>query len=1186
MTAGALTPPNVAAEQAFANTTVFHVDTGIVSNYAATVSLGDGTTLSSLTDPDNVQVVADPNGGYDVQLSYTYAQALSNQTFSVTVTNGYGTTVSASTSTFSVAVNSTTTTLQTSPTMVNGQPLTLTATVAGDAPGSGTPQGTVDFVNSTTGAELGTVTLGDVLSALDGSVNPSDPSSASISNLTIPAGTYSITATYNGEANVFGSSSTVLPVGPTTLSISTDISSVPAVSSWYQPVTFTATVANIPGWNTPPTGDVDFFDATTQTDLGDVPLVSGVATLPVDGLGVAVAAAGMQTITANYSGDANFAANSSSTNVTVVNPTTTSLQASPTVALSDQAVTLTATVAVDAPGSGTPGGTVDFSVLNTATNPPQTTDLTPVPVALGTVLSKLDGSMTSTDPSTASISNLTLPPGTYTVTATYSGDADNGGSSAVLGLSPTITTVAGNGISADSGDLGPAQSASIGNGAYGPGYGLAVDAAGDLFIADSANNAIREVNQSGLISTVATGISLRRGNLRGRTDAPEGVAVDSLGNLYIADTGASVVRVVNLTGEPETLPDNTPLPIGGIATIAGTGPVNGFGNGGLNGDGGPATQAQLFSPNALAVDAQGDVFIADSNLDEIREVADPFGTSAVTLPDGNGTLQPGYIGMLAGGAANPQVGVTAFALDGNGNLYFSDIQYTLGELNLSTGQITNVPLTPPAAYAQNNLPGVGGAFGMAVDAAGNVYYADSYNNVVLEYSPSSNTTSIVAGEAGQAGYYPGDNQPAASSLLSFPTGLALAANGAIYVADAGNSRVREVLPASPLQVLNDTSTSDNSLGMDLQKAVGTAPSLTLQAATPDDVPYLIAAINNISLTSSGTTVPVTVTLDLSQGQTGANYPDADIKLQHGVTLVVVGNGSSTIFMGHSPALWVQSGNVVFENVTFTTATDSPTILVTGGSLTLVNDTIDSSTGYSDPAIEVTGGTVDLGTANAPGGNVLNVNGAGSLLSNTTGDPNAVTAVGDTFEVDGQVAPVPTTVTLNASPAVSSLGQPVTFTATVSPEVSNGTPPTGDVDFVDTTTNTDLGDGTLDGNGVAIMTTAQLGGDLPGVGSLTVTAYYQGDDNYAGSTRRRQQHAARHRTNRLCHDDLVAGITDGGNQRPECDLDRHSRRRCPWQRHAQRHGRFLRLEHRHESPSNDRSYPCARGARHRAIEVRR
>ncbi len=273
--AGALTPPSVSAGQAFQDTAVFQFS-GLDSNsadYTAVVTLGDGNTVTlnsngvangpGITNAPSAsgQIVPDSDGGFDVQLSYTYAGALSNQTFGVVVADNDGNSTSASTSTFGVGINPTTTSLQASPVMaITGQPMTLTATVAVNAPGSGTPDGCVTFSDAS--GPLGVATLHR---------DSNDPNATAILTLpdvTFPAGTYSITATYNGVANVFGGSSAVLPVGTNTVTLT----ACPAVSSWYQPVTFTATVADATDGDTTPTGSVDFFDTATQTDLGQAAL--------------------------------------------------------------------------------------------------------------------------------------------------------------------------------------------------------------------------------------------------------------------------------------------------------------------------------------------------------------------------------------------------------------------------------------------------------------------------------------------------------------------------------------------------------------------------------------------------------------------------------------------------------------------------------------------------------------------------------------------------------------------------------------------------------------------------------------------------------------------------------------------------------------------------------------------------
>ncbi len=165
------------------------------------------------------------------------------------------------------------------------------------------------------------------------------------------------------------------------------------------------------------------------------------------------------------------------------------------------------------------------------------------------------------------------------------------------------------------------------------------------------------------------------------------------------------------------------------------------------------------------------------------------------------------------------------------------------------------------------------------------------------------------------------------------------------------------------------------------------------------------------------------------------------------------------FIGGSPALIVESGIVFISNSTFTNATDSPTILVTGGSLKLRNDTVQESTGYNQAAIQITGGSVDLGTAAVdPGGNILNINGMGQFIVTST--PNAVSAYGNTLKVDG--------VARNAAPVVASIDR-----TTLSGAPSNAHSVTYTVTFSDFVIGVDASDFQLNKTGSLATTSTQV-----------------------------------------------------------------------------------------------------------------
>ncbi len=345
----------------------------------------------------------------------------------------------------------------------------------------------------------------------------------------------------------------------------------------------------------------------------------------------------------------------------------------------------------------------------------------------------------------------------------------------------TIITVAGGGYS---GDNGPAIQAQLDN----P-FGVAVDGAGNLYIADKKNDRIRRVDARGIITTVAGSSEVGFGGgggfsgdggpaVQAQLSRPQGVAVDSTGNLYIADNGNHRIRRVDASGT--------------ITTIAG------IGTWGYSGDGGPAVQAQLGSPNGVAVDAAGNFYIAEANLYRIRRV-DASGT--ITTIAGTGTW--GYSGD-GGPAVQAQLGFTeGVAVDSAGNLYIATgnrIRRVDGSGTITTIAGTGVETyggdNGPALQAQLNYPA-----GLAVDSAGNLYIADSLNHRIRRVDASGIITTIAgSGDAGfvSSGGYSGDGGPAVRAQLHNPTGVAVDAAGNLYIADNGNHRIRILRPASSL----------------------------------------------------------------------------------------------------------------------------------------------------------------------------------------------------------------------------------------------------------------------------------------------------------------------------------------------------------------------------------------------------
>ncbi len=338
-----------------------------------------------------------------------------------------------------------------------------------------------------------------------------------------------------------------------------------------------------------------------------------------------------------------------------------------------------------------------------------------------------------------------------------------------------IVTVAGTGARGYSGDGGPAISAQLGE----P-EGLATDAAGNIYIAELLNKRIRRVGTDGIITTVAgTGVWGYAGDGGPATSAgfagPAGVALDAAGNLYVSDSYYNVIRKV--------------APDGIITRVAGVGP-----SGGYSGDGGPATSALLNGPEALAVDAAGYLYIGDTINSRVRRVA-PDGI--ITTVVGSGPNGWGYSGD-GGPGTSAQISQTrALAVDAAGNLYIADTyNYVIRKLT-PDGIITTVAGSGtqgcsgdggPATSAQLNLP-----WGIAVGAAGSFYIADGANSLVRQVL-ADGTITTVAG-TGVRGYS-GDGGPATNAELNYPSGMAVNGAGNIFFSDYDNSVVRVLLPAN------------------------------------------------------------------------------------------------------------------------------------------------------------------------------------------------------------------------------------------------------------------------------------------------------------------------------------------------------------------------------------------------------
>ena len=398
------------------------------------------------------------------------------------------------------------------------------------------------------------------------------------------------------------------------------------------------------------------------------------------------------------------------------------------------------------------------------------------------VLTRVAGSSTvlgySGDGGLATSARLNSPTGVALDGAgnVYIADTGNFAIRKVEAATGIITTVAGNGSSGYSGDGGPATSAQLQE----P-RGVAVDGSGNLYIADNQGNAIRKVvAETGIITTVAgNGTPGYSGNGGPATSAqfnqPGGVAVDGSGNLYIADYRNSAIRKVAAA-------------TGRITTIAGNGAP------GYSGDGGLATSARLAYPRGVAVDGSGNLYIADADNNMVRAVAAV--TGIITTVAGSGTM--GYSDD-GGPAVDAQLVLPlGVAVDGSGNLYIAEsvrirkVAAATGIITTVAGSVSAYPYSGdggPAANAQLSYPG-----GLAADSSGNLYIARFGNSRVRKVTASTGMITTVAGNGAHG--YSGDGGPATSAQLGFPGGMAVDGSGNLYICDTDNSVIRKVMAAT------------------------------------------------------------------------------------------------------------------------------------------------------------------------------------------------------------------------------------------------------------------------------------------------------------------------------------------------------------------------------------------------------
>jgi hypothetical protein len=581
-------------------------------------------------------------------------------------------------------------------------------------------------------------------------------------------------------------------------------------------------------------------------------------------------------------------------------------------------------------------------------------------------------------------------------------DSDNDRIRRVDAKSGLISTVGGNGMAGYSGDGGPATQASINTPA-----GLVLDGAGNIYFADTGNDAIRRIDAvSGIITTVAgvpgvQGYTGDNGKATAATlSSPQGVAFDTAGNLYIADTANNVVRMVAAGS-------------GTITTIAGTGTA------GYNGDGVAATAAQLNSPWDIVLASDGSLYIADLNNNRVRRVASGSITTVV------GT------------------GVQGFSGDG--------------------GSATAAQLYGPA--------------GLAFDPAGNLYIADSTNNRVRKVYATTGNIETLSGNSSEQ--FLGDGGPANLASLYGPYSVYFDQTGNLLIADLFHNRIREI--SGTMITLPEYATI----------RVGKVSAPQAEGLENDGNTDLILSATNFVTLNNAALDAATTTCNA-----GGDLP-TDIACNLGVEFAPTTtgdpvNGSVTVNSNaaNTPDIINIFGQVLSVNPTSVALTSSVNPSVVGGSVTFTAN-VTSSSNTLTGTVTFYDGTTQL--CSVP----ISANAAACTTAALTVGQHNITAdySGDAQDaavnssVLTQIVKEPSALALTVSPNPAIVGATVTMTATASSPAGT---PTGTVTFYDGTTA--LGAGTLNAAGVATFTTTQLA-----AGTHSISAQYGGDAKDTAAT---------------------------------------------------------------------------------------
>ncbi len=588
---------------------------------------------------------------------------------------------------------------------------------------------------------------------------------------------------------------------------------------------------------------------------------------------------------------------------------------------------------------------------------------------------------------------------------------------------------------------------------------IVFDTQGDLYFAETGNHVIREFSVTGVLTTIAgNGVQGFAGDggqaAAAELDSPAGLAMDGAGNLYIADSHNHRVREVAAA-------------TGVITTIAGTGAA------GFSGDGGAATAAKVDLPTALAVDASRNIYIADTDNHRVRRVA--AGTGLITTVAGNGV--EGFAGDGGAAVAASIDSPDGLAIDAVGELFVADTHNgRVRKVSAATGVISTVAGMGVVGGNVQAFGGEGGAAtaaglalprGLTIDAAGNLYIADSANQRIRRISGSGTITTI-AGEGTEA--FAGDGGPAVAASLNSPRSVAISPGGLVTLADSGNQRVRQIdaLPAP---------------GPDIHTIAGggAVGAGTLLLNGPAVVTYGGGTVT-ATLSGVGSATGSVTFMDTSGVATvtaGASSLSADSAVLSTAALAAGSHSIVAVYSGDATHLAAQSsGMALFVAPLGVTATANSVAILYGQPIPVLGGVLSGVLAQDAGKVAAVFNT---------GAAALSPVGVYPIVATLTGSGAGNYIVIATL-ANLSIAQAPTLTALSASTSVSGLGLPVTLTVQATSTTSGM--PTGSVTMLDGATV--LSVVPLSAGGAAFTT------NTLSLGVHNLSAVYWGDGNFLPS----------------------------------------------------------------------------------------